>query len=209
MEETFKESVIEKIGQIEKEVVALSNNAVKEGEIEEQQKSLLMTLKELKSGLSQLNNNARTILDASARMSDLSGKLDRCTRALENPVEKKEHHIHHFRWPLAVAVGIFLLLVLAISGLYINHQRLQQYIANDTKYRSLKLIRNKDLEALLYSEDSTYLTDPGMRRRVLERQTERERKLELLREARKKQQEAEELKRKATEIVNPLPKMSR
>jgi|GEM_PF-6755038 hypothetical protein len=100
MEETFKESVIEKIGQIEKQVAALSNNAVKEGEIDEQQKSLLMTITALKSGLSQLNNNARTILDASSRMSDLSKKLDRCTHALENPAEKKEHHIHHFRWPL-------------------------------------------------------------------------------------------------------------
>jgi hypothetical protein len=39
MEETFKESVIEKIGQIEKQVVALSKNAVQECEIGEQQKS--------------------------------------------------------------------------------------------------------------------------------------------------------------------------
>lgn len=197
MEETFKESVIEKIGQIEKQVLALSNNAVQEGEIEEQQKNLLMILKELKSVLSRLDNNARTILDASDRMSDLSGKLDRCIHALENPVEKKEHHIHHFRWPLGVAVGVSLLLVLAASGLYINHQKLQQYIANDTKYRSLKLIKNKSLEALLYAHDSTYLADPDMRNQVLKQEAERDRKLELLQEAREKRQEAGELEKKA------------
>jgi hypothetical protein len=197
MEETFKESVIEKIGQIEKRVAALSNNAVQEGEIEEQQKSLLTILKELKSALSQLDNNARTILDASDRMSDLSGKLDRCTHALENPVEKKEHHIHHFRWPLGVAVGVSLLLVLTVSGLYVNRQKLQQYIANDTKYRSLKLIRNKELEALLNSEDSTYLADPGMRKQVLEQKAERDRQLELLQQAREKLREAQELKKRA------------
>jgi hypothetical protein len=200
MEETFKESVIEKIGQIEKQVVALSNNEVKEGEIEEQQKSLLMILKELKSSLSQLNNNVRTIQDAFGRMSDLSGKLDRCTHVLENPVDKKEHHIHHFRWPLGVAVGVSLLLVLAVSGLYVDHQKLQQYIANDTKYRSLKLIKNKGLEALLYAQDSTYLANPDMRKQVLEQEAARDKKLELLREAREKRREAGELERKAGTI---------
>lgn len=111
------------------------------------------------------------------------GKLDRCTRALENPVEKKERHIHHFRWPLAGAVEVSLLLVLAVFGLYVNHQKLQQYIANDTKYRSLKLIKNKSLEALLYAHDSTYLANPDMRKQVLEQEAARDRKLELLREA--------------------------
>jgi hypothetical protein len=201
MEETFKESVIEKIGQIEKQVAALSNNAAKEGEIEAQQKRLLMTMTALKSGLSQLNNNARTILDASGRMSDLSKKLDRCTHALENPAEKKEHHIHHFRWPLGVAAGVFLLLVLAISALCINHQKLEQYIANDTKYRSLKLIRNKDLELLLYSDDSTYLANPKMRKNVKELETNREKRIELLLEAKEKQEELDDLKRKAKRIA--------
>lgn len=200
MEETFKESVIEKIGQIEKQVLALSNNAVQEGEIEEQQKSLLTILKELKSSLSQLNNNARAILDASGRMSDLSRKLDRCTHALENPAEKKEHHIHHFRWPLGAAAGVFLLLVLAVAGLYVNHQKLQQYIANDTKYRSLKMIGNKDLEVLLHSEDSTYLADPDMRKQVLEQEAERKRWLKLLQEAGEKEKQADELKAKAKKI---------
>lgn len=111
--------------------------------------------------------------------------------------EKKEHHIHHFRWPLGVAAGIFLLLALAVSGLYVNHQKLRQYIANDTKYRNLKLIENKDLEILLHSEDSIYLANPDMRKQVLEKEAERERKLELLREAREKQQEAENLRKRA------------
>jgi hypothetical protein len=73
---------------------------------------------------------------------------------------------------------------------------LQQYIANDTKYRSLKLIENEGLEALLHSEDSTYLTDPGMRKKVLKREAECKRKLELLREARKKSREGGELKKR-------------
>jgi hypothetical protein len=160
----------------------------------------LTILKEVKSALSQLDNNARTILDASDRMSDLSGKLDRCTRALEKPVGKNVHHIHHFRWPLAVAEGVFLLLVLAVSGLYVNHQKLLQYLANDTKYRSLKLIKNKSLETLLYAHDSTYLADPDMRKQVLEQEAARERKFELLRQAREKQREAEELERRAGKV---------
>lgn len=197
MDETFKESVIEKIGQIEKQVNTLSENSAAESEVRKQQEGLLKIITEFKSGLSHLNNNARTILDATGRMSDLSGKLDRCIRALENPVEKQEHHIHHFRWPLGVAVGVFLLLVLAVSGLYVNYQKLQQYIANDTKYRSLKLIKNKSLEALLHTQDSIYLVNLDMRKRILEQEMEGKRQLELLRKAREKQQETEELREKA------------
>lgn len=90
------------------------------------------------------------------------------------------------------------MLVLTVSGLYVNHQKLQQYLANDTKYRSLKLIKNKNLQILLHAEDSTYLSYPGMRKQVLEQEAERDRQLELLQEAGEK--EAKELKAKTKKI---------
>lgn len=121
MDDTFKESVIEKIEQIERQVNSLSGSIVVEDEIRQQQKNLFEGIAALKAGLSQLSENINLALSVFSQIKDLSGSLEHYSRALENPVEKQEYHIHHFCWPLEVAVGIFLLLVLAVSTLYINH----------------------------------------------------------------------------------------
>lgn len=200
MEETFKESVIEKIAQIEKQVGSLSGNRVFVEEIRQQQKYLSEVMAELKLSLTQLNKNANIVLTASERMKNLEGKLEHYTQVLENPVERKEHHIHHFRWPLGVAIAVFLLLVVAVSALYVDHQKLEQYIVNDTKYRSLELMKDKTLQHHLYLSDSLYRADPDMRKQVLQQEEIQKMKLQLLLEAREKQQEVEELKRKAVNI---------
>lgn len=200
MEETFKESVIEKIEQIEKQVGSLSGNMLSIEEIRQEQKSLSGVMADLKSGLIQLNKYATMIPSTSEQMKNLSEKLECYTRALEHPVEKNEHHIHHFRWPLGVAIAIFLMLVVAISALYVNHQKLGQYKANDTKYRSPQLIKDKGLQHHLYLSDSLYRTDPDMRKRVLQQEKIQEMKLHLLQLAIEKQQEVENLKSKAEKI---------
>lgn len=197
MDETFKESVIEKIVQIEKEVKSLSGKSATMEAIKGKENTLAAGIDELKSALSQLNKNAVAELSAFNLIKEVSGKMERYTRILEHPVEKKEHHIHHFRWPLGVAVAVFLLLVLSVSALYMNHQKLNQYIANDTKYRSLKLMKDEDLQHYLNLSDSLYRVNPDMRKEVQQMETDRNRRLELLMQAREKQQEAKELERKA------------
>lgn len=122
------------------------------------------------------------------------------TQILENPKEKNVHHIHHFRWPLWVGVGAFLLLALSVCGLYITHQKLNQCIANDTKYRSLKLMKDEDLQHYLNLGDSLYQTNPNMRKEVQQMEADRDRKLELLMQAQEKLQEAEELKNRAEKM---------
>lgn len=200
MEETFKESVIEKITQIDKEVKSLSGKSATMEEIKGKENILTAGIDELKSVIAQLNKNAVGVAAAFSQIKEISGKIERYTHILENPKEKNVHHIHHFRWPLWVAVGALLLLSLSLCGLYVSHQKLNRYIANDTKYRSLKLIQNKDLEALLYSEDSAYRADPDMRKGVQQAEAERKHKLELLMQAQEKQQEAEDLKSRAEKM---------
>lgn len=197
MEETFKESVIEKITQIEKEVNSLSGKSATMEAIKGKENTLAEGIDELKSVISQLNKNAIGVTAAFNLIKEVSGKMEHYTRILENPVEKKEHHIHHFRWPLGVAVAVLLLLVLSVSALYVNHQKLNQYIANDTKYRSLKLMKDEDLQHYLNLSDSLYRVNPDMRKEVQQMEADRNRRLELLMQAREKQQEAEELERKA------------
>ena len=72
-----------------------------------------------------------------------------------------------------------------------------EYIANDTKYRYLKLNRNKNLQQMLTYSDSLYRAVKGMRDSVINREEENERRLQLLQEAADKQKEADELKKKA------------
>lgn len=200
MEETFKESVIEKITQIDKEVKSLSGKSATLEEIKRKENILVEGIDELKSVLHQLNKNGLAVLSVFNLIKEVSGKMEHYTRILEHPVEKKEHHIHHFRWPLGVAVGVFLLLVLSVCGVYISHQKMQQYIANDTKYRSLKLMKDEDLQHYLNLSDSLYKANPDMRKEVQQMEAERKRKLELLLRAQEKQQEAEELKSRAEKM---------
>ncbi|MGH2642577.1 MAG: hypothetical protein ACRDE2_01395 [Chitinophagaceae bacterium] len=197
MEETFKESVIEKITQLEKEIKYLSGKSATMEEITGKENILAEGIDEFKSVLTQLNKNALGVLSGYNLIKEVSGKMEHYTRILENPVERKEHHIHHFRWPLGVAIGVFLLLVLSLSALYLNHQKLNQYMANDTKYRSLKLMDDKYLQHYLLLSDSLYQVNPDMRKEVKQIESERSRRMELLMQANEKQQEAEELKRKA------------
>lgn len=200
MEETFKKTITETIEQIEKQLSSLSGRTTEAGEIKEQQKMLSSEMEQFKLRIAGINQSIKTFSSSFNLMKELSKKLEHYIHLLENTVEKKEHHVHHFRWPFGVAVAIFLLLVISVSWLYNEHQKLEQYIANDTKYRSLQLMKDKDLKHYLHLSDSIYQTDPDMRKHILQQEAERERRLELLQQAREKQKEAEELRRKAEKM---------
>lgn len=151
MEETFKESVIDKIKQIEKRLTAFSDEAGKADQIKKLQKILISETGEFKLKLAELNHNIERLASGLTVAKGLSAKLESYSHQLEIPIEKKEYHIHHFRWPFVAAVAVFQALTLVVSALYVNHQKLKKYVANDTKYRSLKLMKNKGLHYYLLS----------------------------------------------------------
>ncbi len=64
--------------------------------------------------------------------------------------------------------------------------KLVQYIANDTKCRALKLIKDKALQHYLYQIDNLYQPNPDMRKKVLEKRKSRKNDMELTFEAQRK-----------------------
>ena len=112
-------------------------------------------------------------------------------------MKQKVVHHHHIPKLIWIAASLFLLLFFACSGWYNVTSRLNAYVANDTKYRYLKLNNNRNLQVLLNITDSLYLSEYNMRDSVIETEEKNEQKLKLLQEATEKQKEADELRKKA------------
>jgi len=116
-----------------------------------------------------------------AKMEDFSKKLTAGVTLLRQPVENKLLHHHHIPQIIWIAAGLFLSLCLVCSGWYMTASRSGLYLANDVKYRKLRL--ELDSAGLRYIQylDSLYLADPdGMRNSVEEKERLKQERLELL-----------------------------
>ena len=130
-------------------------------------------------------------------MHELSTNLHTSVKLLKLPVQEKVIHHHYIPKLLWVTIGLFLLACLFFVLWLSAGENLDQYKSNDTKYRYLKLQENQNLRELLYTTDSIYLINPGLRDSVEQRERQNTRNLEMLQEAMKKEQEAKELREKA------------
>ena len=81
---------------------------------------------------------------------------------------------------------------------YITAGKLNNFIANDTKYRQLRLdTAHKNLQLYLDHLDSLYKIQPDMREKVLETEEEYRRNFERLQKAERLKTEAENLEKAA------------
>jgi len=114
------------------------------------------------------------------RLHKFSTALEITAHLLRHPVPSKVEHHHHLPKIAWLAAGLFLALCLVCSGWYMTAGRLEQYKANDIKYRKLKLVVDSASRQRLYRLDSTYLADPDkMEKYVKEQELLREKSLEL------------------------------
>lgn len=102
------------------------------------------------------------------------------TASLKQSKENKTVHHHHLSKPVWICAGLCIMLVSASVGWYTAYQKLDTYIANDTKYRSVKLIENAGLQWLLHKTDSLYRTNKSMRDSVIVQEEERQHILEMV-----------------------------
>ncbi|MFL9485747.1 hypothetical protein ACI6Q2_23415 [Chitinophagaceae bacterium LWZ2-11] len=102
------------------------------------------------------------------------------TASLKQSKENKTVHHHHLQKPVWVCAGLCIMLMSASVGWYSTYQKLDTYIANDTKYRSVKLIENAGLQWLLHKTDSLYRTNKSMRDSVIAQEEERQHSLEMI-----------------------------
>ena len=132
------------------------------------------------------------------KVQDLSVKLDKSISLLKQPAKKEIVHHHHIPKIILISVGLFIALALVCSGWYMTAGKLDGYIANDTKYRMLRLDTSLvSLQHYLNKVDSMYDSTPDMRKIVLETEEKNRENFERLEKAERLKEEAGDLEREA------------
>lgn len=160
----------------------------------------LSALKGALNHLTQAGGPINQLLIHLPEQSNLHLRLDRTLRdtitALSRP--QVQNHHHHFPKVAWAMVGLFLMLCFVSTGWYLTASRLGDFRDNDTKYRYLQLIDNKQVVHLLHFTDSLQRAQPDFfRDSVLSKEEEKRRRLEMLDEANRKEAEAEQLRQRA------------
>lgn len=152
-------------------------------------------LQQISRNITDLINKTNSSLSEN-NLTDLFENLKKATSAFGQPAKSNVVHHHHFPKLLYATCTLFLALCIAIIGWFLNVQTLNQYKANDTKYRYLKLQPNKNLRLVLQITDSLYLVSPTLRDSVIYKEEQNQRNIELLQIAEEKEAEAKRLRRK-------------
>ncbi|PZR16547.1 MAG: hypothetical protein DI539_17620 [Flavobacterium psychrophilum] len=154
------------------------------------------TLSQLALSDGQMNKLLVQLPEQTKQCQRLNGLLQDTMAALSRPQEQKHHH--HFPKIAWATVGLFLILCLVITGWYATASRLDSFRDNDSKYRYLQLIDNNQVSRLLQYADSLQQARPDFfRDSVLAAENEKQRRLEMLEEAIRKEAEAQQLRKKA------------
>jgi hypothetical protein len=155
------------------------------------------SLNELNTQLNSIEKTIQKISFPEKEVNQLSFDLNRATSIFQQPLKNEVLHHHHVPKLLWITAGLFLIICLVCSGWYTTHNKLENYIAGDTKYRYLKLDSNKNLQKLLLFTDSLYFFNPQMREDVILIEEENKERSELQEQADEKQKEVDALRLKA------------
>ena len=154
------------------------------------------TLNQLTESDDQMNKLLTQLPEQTKQNQRLGGILQDTMAALARP--QVQNHHHHFPKIAWATGGLFLVLCFVVTGWYLTASRLEHFRANDTKYRYLQLYENSQLNDLLHYADSLQQARPDFfRDSVLAAENEKQRRLEMLDEAIRKEAEAQQLRKKA------------
>jgi len=132
-------------------------------------------------------------------------RVEECTRKINEGITvfghlskcSVEHH-HYIPKVIWIAAGLFVAFSLVCTGWFYTYKKLNEQIANDTKYRQLKLdTANHHLQVYLGWLDSLYIANPNLRKTVLQVENEYRLNFERLERAKQLNAEAKELEKEA------------
>ncbi len=153
------------------------------------------------TGINKMQEVIQRFSFPDTKFHQLSSKLDKNIQLLQNPVLQKIIHQHHVPKITWIAAGLLIALALVSAGWYMTTEKLNSYIANDTKYRYLKLDTGRViLRQQLYRADSLFNAKANFRDSVINTEEEYRSNFELLQKASRMSAEAENLKVKAEEL---------
>lgn len=155
-------------------------------------------LKPLTDALSRIEKDIFKASGSWNQLEEISGQLRTCARLMQVPKEPPTvRHPYFFKLVLSTA-GLFLLVCLLCSGWYMTKTKLDNYIANDTKYRYMKLDSSKKaLQIFMMTIDSFYNANTEMRKNVLAQEEQNRLNFERLQQAAILKAEAKDLEEKA------------
>ena len=154
-------------------------------------------IQQLKTSMNELKAEIKNARFPVREMQEFSKQLTIGVKLLREPVTVKTLHHHHIPKLVWITAGLYLALCLTSAGWYMTGHKLAGYIANDTKYRYLKLQQDTALLLLLYRTDSLQQIRPGfLRDSIIQEENARKRDYELSQEAAVLEQEAKALRGK-------------
>jgi uncharacterized coiled-coil protein SlyX len=130
-------------------------------------------------------------------LQELHSLLQKNVAAMNAPQPAKVIYRHQLTNVIYLVIVLIGAVGLLSMGWYKTSDKLDQYKANDTKYRYLKLNDTKSLQRTLAAADSLYRVNPHLRDSVQEQEEWNQQQLEMLQEALQQEQNAKELREKA------------
>lgn len=189
MSEILLKTIVEKADAQEKKIVEMQQtfkNAL--GQTEE--------IRRIRNEVEELKTSARSNSFPITEMQELSNRLAETTMVLRQSAISKVIHHHYIPKLIWVAAGLFITVVLVCSGWYMTASKLKENKASDTKYRYLKLSNNAFLRQVLFTTDSLYRVDKGLRDSVEYREEAIRERFELQQKIQEKENEVRRLKAK-------------
>ncbi len=130
------------------------------------------------------------------KLDELTKRLDESIYFLKLPPQNKVVHQHHVPKIIWIATGLFIVLALVCAGWYNTYNKLDASIANDSKYRYLKLdTANKKLQLYMFMLDSCYAANINFRSKVISSEEQNLKNLALLQKAYELKSQAKNLEK--------------
>lgn len=131
------------------------------------------------------------------RLDEFGKRLDEGIHFLKLSPQNKVVHQHHVPKIIWIAAGLFIVLALVCAGWYNTYNKLDASIANDSKYRYLKLdTANKNLQRYMFLVDSFYAADVNFRSKVIYSEERNLKNLALLQKAYQLKSEVKDLEKR-------------
>ncbi len=145
-----------------------------------------------------LRNEVKNNRFPTKMLEDFTETINKSFEIYQELVKRKIVHHHHVPKIIWIAAGLFIAFAFACAGWYSTSNKLDSYIASDTKYRQLRLdTANKSLQSYLDQMDSLYYTRTDMRKIVLQQEEDNRKNFERLEKADRLKAEAKELETQA------------
>jgi hypothetical protein len=155
-------------------------------------------IKQLVAAIGSLKEDIHNTGLSEKKISALSMQIDRLLDRLNTAsVQKVEHHHHVPKIIWATAI-LMITLCMVSTGWFYTGKKLSGFIANDTKYRAIRLdTAQKSLQQYLDHIDSAYIKNPNMRRAIIQKEKEYQTNFYRLQKALLLKEEAKKLEREA------------